>query len=153
MAEDAWPALCDDNQLENALLNLAINARDAMPGRGTLTIQTANQVLYADDIELTEEAEPGDYVMISVSDNGSGMTPEIVEHAFEPFFTTKPLGHGTGLGLSQIYGFVRQSGGLVRLLSKPGVGTTVSLFLPRAPAEASPAAPEPLQARMRTRLG
>ena len=150
LAEDAWPALCDDNQLENALLNLAINARDAMPGRGTLTIQTANQVLCADDIELTEEAEPGDYVMISVSDNGSGMTPEIVEHAFEPFFTTKPLGHGTGLGLSQIYGFVRQSGGLVRLVSEPGVGTTVSLFLPRASAEAAPAAPEPLQTRMRT---
>ncbi len=129
-----WQALCDPHQLESALLNLAINARDAMPDGGTLTIGSANRHLTAADLALAEDAEPGDYIEISVVDTGTGMTPDVRERAFEPFFTTKPLGHGTGLGLSQIYGFVRQSNGVVRMSSEPGAGTAVLLFLPRQPS-------------------
>lgn len=136
--DTGWLALCDANQLESALLNLAINARDAMPDGGTLTIATAARRMDTGDLSGTEDAAPGDYVQITVTDTGCGMAPDIIPRVFEPFFTTKPLGRGTGLGLSQIYGFVRQSGGIVRLDSAPGRGTTVTLFLPRAGQAAAP---------------
>jgi PAS domain S-box-containing protein len=142
--------LCDPTELENALLNLCINARDAMPEGGLLSIGTDHVRLSAVDLVGQEEAAPGDYVEISVTDSGTGMPTEVVERAFEPFFTTKPTGRGTGLGLSQVYGFVRQSGGAVRLESAPGRGTTVSVLLPHGAqgmsAELTKAAPEPLEA-------
>jgi PAS domain S-box-containing protein len=131
LGHPTWPALCDPNQLESALLNLAINGRDAMGEAGTLSIATSDRVLTQADLTEQDEASPGEYVEISVSDTGSGMTPQVVARVFEPFFTTKPPGQGTGLGLSQLYGFVRQSGGLVRIASTPGQGTTVRIFLPR----------------------
>ncbi len=139
---------CDATELESTLLNLCINARDAMPEGGRLTIATADLWLSAED--LPEEAKPGRYRVISVTDTGMGMTPEVASRAFEPFFTTKPRGQGTGLGLSQVHGFVQQSGGQVRLESTPGKGTTVCLFLPsREHAEETEpptAAPPPAQA-------
>ncbi len=125
-----WQTLIDPNQLENALLNLCINGRDAMPDGGRLTIETANKWL--DDRGARErDLTPGQYVSLCVTDTGTGMTPEVIARAFDPFFTTKPLGQGTGLGLSMIYGFVRQSGGQVRIYSEVGQGTTVCLYLPR----------------------
>jgi len=135
-----WFADVDAHQLENALLNLAVNARDAMPEGGKLTIETTNA--YLDDYYRAQYAEvaAGQYVLICITDTGSGMTPDILEHAFEPFYTTKPLGQGTGLGLSQVYGFVKQSGGHVKLYSEPGQGTTVKLYLPRVAASESAAA-------------
>ena len=129
-AADLWPTLVDSNQLENALLNLCINARDAMPDGGQLVIETANCRLDA-RAARDRELAPGEYISLSVSDDGTGMPPEVIAKAFEPFFTTKPLGKGTGLGLSMIYGFARQSGGQVRISSKPGAGTSVSIYLPR----------------------
>ena len=125
-----WNTLIDPSQLENALLNLCINARDAMVGGGTLTVETGNCPLDA-RAAVERELPPGQYVTLCVSDDGIGMSPEIVDRVFEPFFTTKPLGQGTGLGLSMIYGFVRQSGGQIRVHSAPGRGTTVRLYLPR----------------------
>ncbi|WP_206668048.1 response regulator [Teichococcus oryzae] len=130
LEDGLWNTLCDSNQLENALLNLAINARDAMPDGGTLTIATSS-TRHEGGIPSLRDLEPGDYVCIRVIDSGCGMPPEVVERAFEPFFTTKPLGQGTGLGLSMIYGFTRQSKGTVRILSRPGEGTMVELYLPR----------------------
>jgi len=130
-ADGPWPVLCDPNQLENVLLNLAINARDAMPEGGRLTIATAHARLGRADLVGQEGASPGDYVEIAVGDTGTGMDEATRARAFEPFFTTKPLGQGTGLGLSQLYGFVRQSDGVVHLDSAPGRGTTVRLLLPR----------------------
>ncbi len=125
-----WLTLVDPNQLENALLNLCINARDAMPDGGRLTIETANKWL--DDRAARErDLAPGQYISLCVTDTGTGMTPEVIARAFDPFFTTKPLGQGTGLGLSMIYGFVRQSGGQVRIYSEVGQGTTMCLYLPR----------------------
>ena len=125
-----WPTLVDRNQLENALLNLCINARDAMPEGGRITIETANRWL-DDGAAAEHDLAPGQYVSLRVTDTGAGMTPEVIARAFDPFFTTKPLGEGTGLGLSMIYGFVRQSGGQVRIESKVGAGTTMDLFFPR----------------------
>lgn len=125
-----WPALVDVGQLENVLLNLCLNARDAMPEGGRITLQVGNCPLHgkaASDCELPA----GDYLCLSVSDTGVGMPPEVLAHVFEPFFTTKPIGQGTGLGLSMIYGFVQQSGGQVRIESRVGEGTTVFLYLPR----------------------
>ena len=127
---DAAHALCDPNQLENAILNLAINARDAMPEGGTLTISTGRTQLS----ETEPEVEPGDYVCVSVADTGQGMAPDILARATEPFFSTKPLGKGTGLGLAQVYGIARQSGGTVRIESSPGTGTIVHLLLPASNA-------------------
>lgn len=125
-----WPTLIDASQLENALLNLCINARDAMPKGGRITIETANRWL--DDLGAGErDLVPGQYVSLCVTDTGTGMTPEVIERAFDPFFTTKPIGQGTGLGLSMVYGFVRQSGGQVRIYSEIGQGTTMCLYLPR----------------------
>ncbi len=126
----AWTALVDPNQLENALLNLAINARDAMPDGGRLTVETANSWIDARNA-TARDIEAGPYLTLSVTDTGTGMTPEVIARAFDPFFTTKPLGMGTGLGLSMIYGFAKQSGGQARIHSLPGRGTTVTLFLPR----------------------
>ena len=125
-----WPALVDPSQLENALLNLCINARDAMPDGGHITIETANIWLDAGAARELDLAE-GHYASMSVKDTGSGMPPEVIARAFEPFFTTKPLGQGTGLGLSMIYGFAQQSGGQARIRSEVGKGTTVSVYLPR----------------------
>jgi nitrogen-specific signal transduction histidine kinase len=131
LTEDAWPVSTDVSQLENALLNLVINARDAMPEGGQLCIETANVYLDGSDITTLEPVKAGDYLMIAVSDNGTGMTPKVLAKAFDPFFTTKPIGQGTGLGLSMIYGFAQQSGGHVTLSSLPGQGTSVRLYLPR----------------------
>jgi PAS domain S-box-containing protein len=129
-AEDLWSTLCDPNQLESALLNLAINARDAMPDGGRLAIATSNARLDSVTAD-TPALSPGDYVCITVTDTGVGMSAEVAARAFDPFFTTKPIGQGTGLGLSMIYGFARQSNGHVTIDSKVGQGTTVRLYLPR----------------------
>ena len=130
LADGLWMTRCDVNQLDSAILNLAINARDAMPDGGTLTIETRNVRL---DIAATAAMgiTPGNYVCIAVSDTGIGMSPDVAAQAFEPFFTTKLLGQGTGLGLSMIYGFVRQSGGCAKIYSELGHGTTVKLYLPQ----------------------
>jgi PAS domain S-box-containing protein len=127
---DAGTVQVDANQLENALLNLALNARDAMPAGGALTIETASTRVQAADARLME-LEPGDYILLCMTDTGAGMTPEVLDRAFDPFFTTKPLGQGTGLGLSQVFGFVKQSGGHIKLYSSPGHGTTVKIYLPK----------------------
>jgi PAS domain S-box-containing protein len=142
MSENAWPALVDPSQLENALLNLAINARDAMPGGGKLTIESANMTFDDNHSARNPEVAPGPHVMISVSDTGAGIAPDALRRVFEPFYTTKPQGEGTGLGLSMVYGFAKQSGGHVSIYSELGHGTTVRLFLPRA-AGASPEADAP----------
>ena len=134
MASDTWPIYVDPHQLENAIVNLAVNARDAMDGQGLMRIATSNVKLAANEVG---DVRPGEYVRISVTDTGCGMTPEVLEHAFEPFFTTKPVGKGTGLGLSQIFGFAHQSGGEVGIESQVGRGTTVSIFLPRTEAAAA----------------
>ncbi len=125
-----WSALVDPGQLENALLNLCINARDAMPEGGRITIETANKWLDA-HAARERDLDPGQYLSLCVTDTGTGMSPDVIAKAFDPFFTTKPLGQGTGLGLSMIYGFVRQSGGQVRIYSELGQGTTMCLYLPR----------------------
>ncbi|MCW5752284.1 MAG: response regulator [Alphaproteobacteria bacterium] len=138
-----WRALVDPGQFENALLNLCLNARDAMPGGGRLTIETANAHIDAAYAARQTELEPGQYVMVAVSDTGSGMDAATIERAFEPFFSTKGADGGSGLGLSMVYGFVKQSRGHVRLYSEPGHGTTVRLYLPRADADAEPAAERP----------
>lgn len=127
-----WLSEVDPGQLEGALLNLAINARDAMPDGGKLTIETGNTQLDQDYSDVHDEVQPGQYVMISVSDTGTGMTPAVVKKAFDPFFTTKPIGKGSGLGLSMVFGFAKQSGGHVKIYSEPSEGTTVKLYLPRA---------------------
>ncbi len=135
-------ALADPNQLENALLNLCVNARDAMPEGGLLTLATRNATLTAAQV-AGWGIDPGDYVEIAVADTGTGMPPDVAARAFDPFFTTKGVGKGTGLGLSQVYGFVTQSGGSVRIESAPGAGTTVRLFLPAQPGVAAQPGPPP----------
>jgi CheY-like chemotaxis protein len=148
LAGGLWRANVDANQLENAILNLAVNARDAMPEGGKLTVETGNAYLDEAYAALRPEVTPGRYVMVAVCDTGAGMPAEVAARAFEPFFTTKAVGQGTGLGLSQVYGFVKQSGGHVAIYSEPSEGTTVKLYLPRlnsvAEAPAEPAKPEPL---------
>jgi signal transduction histidine kinase/ActR/RegA family two-component response regulator len=145
LADDAWPVFVDPHQLENAILNLAVNARDAMDGTGDLTIRTRNLKLAANEVG---DIRAGEYLVLEVTDTGCGMTPEVKERAFEPFFTTKQVGKGTGLGLSQIFGFAHQSGGEVGIESSVGKGTTVSIYLPRTDAPASNVRPHPaMQAR------
>jgi CheY-like chemotaxis protein len=130
-----WPTLCDPNQLENALLNLILNSRDAMPDGGDLLIETVNAVFpgarTAGRSVPTTTVPAGEYVALLVTDTGTGMTKQVIQHAFDPFYTTKPTGEGTGLGLSMIHGFVQQSGGYVLLRSEDGRGTTVTIYLPR----------------------
>jgi PAS domain S-box-containing protein len=138
-----WKTEADPGQLESALLNLALNARDAMPRGGTLTIETGNASLDPEYAALNADVRPGQYVMVAVSDTGMGMTAEVRDRAFEPFFTTKGPGHGTGLGLSMVYGFVKQSGGHVKIDSEVGEGSTIRLYLPRVHRRAEAPAPAP----------
>jgi PAS domain S-box-containing protein len=137
---DLWPATVDPGQLEAAVVNLAVNARDAMPQGGRITIETANVELDEGFATVNDEVEAGDFVMIAVSDTGSGMGSDVLERVFEPFFTTKEVGKGTGLGLSMVYGFVKQSGGHTRIYSEVGVGTVVKIYLPRSDVPAEVAA-------------
>lgn len=142
-----WRIKADPGQLENAILNLSVNARDAMPGGGRLTIETANA--YVDDAYAKEFAiDSGQYVLIAVADTGSGMSSDVMAKAFDPFFTTKDVGKGTGLGLSQVYGFVRQSGGHVKIYSELGIGTTVKIYLPRYYGEETAPATKPSAAAL-----
>jgi nitrogen-specific signal transduction histidine kinase/CheY-like chemotaxis protein len=134
LAGDLWTAFADSSQLEDTILNLAVNARDAMPGGGQLVIETANAVLDEQYAAQNVEVMPGEYVSVSITDSGSGMSPDVVERAFEPFFTTKEVGRGTGLGLSMVYGFVKQSRGHVKIYSEIGHGTRIMVYLPRAAA-------------------
>ena len=142
---DLWPALIDPTQVDDALVNLAINARDAMPDGGTLTIETANVILDEDYANRHTEVAAGEYVMLAVSDTGTGMPPDVVARACEPFFTTKALDRGTGLGLSQIYGWIKQSGGHINIYSEAGKGTTIKLYLPRAKDAAASEHVRPVQ--------
>jgi len=132
LAEGLWQALADPSQVEDAILNLAVNARDAMPNGGRLVIETANAVLDEHYAAQNLEVTPGDYVAVSITDSGTGMPPEVIERVFEPFFTTKEVGRGTGLGLSMVYGFVKQSRGHVKIYSEVGHGTRITVYLPRA---------------------
>jgi signal transduction histidine kinase/CheY-like chemotaxis protein len=148
IAGGLWNTMVDPNQIENAVLNLAINARDAMSDGGNLTIEVANAFLDDAYAAIHDEVVPGQYVMLAVSDTGTGMPPDIAARVFEPFFTTKPEGQGTGLGLSQVYGFVKQSGGHIKIYTEKGQGTTVKLYLPRtrAPEEGiGPVATTPIE--------
>jgi len=131
LSKSIWPARIDEGQLETALLNLVVNARDAMPDGGTVTIETANVTLAEADPAGAPDMTPGAYVMVAVKDTGTGMPPEVIKKAFDPFFTTKERGKGTGLGLSMVYGFVRQSDGFVQVDSMPGSGTSIALFFPK----------------------
>ncbi len=135
LAGGLWRAFADPAQLENAIVNLAVNARDAMPAGGRLTIETANTDLDERYARNHAEVTAGQYVLVSVSDTGTGMGPDVIERAFDPFYTTKGIGRGTGLGLSQVFGFVKQSGGHVKIYSEIGQGTTVKLYLPRQVGE------------------
>jgi PAS domain S-box-containing protein len=144
LADGLWEALADPSQVEDAILNLAINSRDAMPSGGRIVLQTANVHLDQSYAAQNIEVIPGDYAALIVTDNGTGMPPDVMDSAFEPFFTTKDVGHGTGLGLSTIYGFVKQSRGHVKIHSEVGFGTTIKLYLPRAaPAELPTETPAP----------
>ena len=134
LAGDAAPALIDPSQLTNAILNLALNARDAMPDGGKLTIETGNVVLDDSYASMNSDVIAGNYVMVAVTDSGHGIPAGILEHVFEPFFTTKEVDKGSGLGLSMVYGFVKQSNGHIKIYSEEGHGTTVRMYLPQATA-------------------
>ncbi|ESY96555.1 MULTISPECIES: CHASE3 domain-containing protein [Mesorhizobium] len=141
LAGGLWKTRADPSQIENAILNLAVNSRDAMDNEGKLTIETVNSHLDDGYASTHAEVTPGQYVMIAVTDTGAGMSPETIARAFEPFFTTKPVNKGTGLGLSQVFGFVKQSGGHVKIYSEPGEGTTIKVYLPRFFGAEEPATP------------
>jgi nitrogen-specific signal transduction histidine kinase/CheY-like chemotaxis protein len=132
LSKEAWPTLIDPNQLTTAVLNLALNARDAMPKGGKLVLETSNVHLDDDYASMNSEVTPGGYVMIAVSDTGTGIPADLIEKVFDPFFTTKEVGKGTGLGLSMVFGFVKQSGGHIKIYSEEGHGTTVKIYLPRS---------------------
>ncbi len=140
LAPELWCAGADPSRLEDAILNLAVNARDAMPKGGRLLLETANVELDEHYAQNDGDVAPGDYVAVIVTDTGTGMTPEVAQRAFEPFFTTKGVGQGTGLGLSMVYGFAKQSGGHARIYSEPGHGTSVRIYLPRVKGDATPRA-------------
>jgi signal transduction histidine kinase/ActR/RegA family two-component response regulator len=142
LASGLWRTRVDPNQLESALLNLAVNARDAMPDGGTLTIETGNASIDEEYVRQHVEVQAGQYVLVAVTDSGQGMPPEVAAKAFDPFFTTKAPGKGTGLGLSQVFGFVKQSSGHIKIYSEVGVGTTVKIYLPRHMAEGDVALPD-----------
>jgi PAS domain S-box-containing protein len=152
-ADDTWPVMVDRSQLQSAVLNLIVNARDAMPDGGRITVEIRNLELTATEVANQKGIEPGRYLELSVTDTGSGMTPEVLEHVFEPFFTTKGVGEGTGLGLSMVYGFAQQSGGFIDLESAPGEGTKVRILLPRyevsARVEKDPTTDDPAAAAER----
>jgi CheY-like chemotaxis protein len=154
LGAEVWPVSADGNQLESALLNLSINARDACPDGGDLVFRTEN-VVVASLSGPNSDVAPGQYVVLTVSDTGTGMKPEVMARAFDPFFTTKGVGQGSGLGLSQVYGFVKQSGGHIALSSEAGGGTTVTLYLPRGEtrSESGPdAVPPALTAKAKERI-
>ena len=148
-----WPVEVDASELESTLVNLAVNARDAMPRGGKLTVEASNSYLDEAYCRRHADVRPGQYVQISVSDSGTGMTDEVLQRAFEPFYTTKQAGHGTGLGLSQVYGFVRQSGGHVKIYSEPGEGSTVKIYLPRFYGDAAPVPEKPATEAERSETG
>jgi CheY-like chemotaxis protein len=139
LARNVWPTRADPGQFQSAIVNMAVNARDAMPQGGKLVIETRNIVLDGDHADFHAELTPGEYVQLSISDTGCGMTPEVRDRVFEPFFTTKEKGRGTGLGLAMVYGFVSQCGGHITIYSEPGHGTTFNLYLPRVDAIAGDA--------------
>lgn len=141
LAPDAWPTRADPGQFQSAIVNMAVNARDAMPQGGKLVIETRNILIDGDLATLHRELQPGQYVQLSISDTGTGMPPELCDRVFEPFFTTKEKGRGTGLGLAMVYGFVKQCGGHVTIYSEVGLGTTINLYLPRADAAVAPSSP------------
>ncbi len=143
LGKGLWQTYVDPSQVESSILNLAVNARDAMPEGGRLTIETMNERLGDDFATRHPDAAAGQYAVVAVSDTGSGMSQEVIARAFDPFFTTKEIGQGTGLGLSQVYGFVKQSGGYVKILSEPGAGTTVKMYLPRHDGDGDPVPVEP----------
>jgi two-component system NtrC family sensor kinase len=152
VADDLWPIEVDPGELEVALLNLTVNARDAMPGGGRLELTARNVTVFAGELAGTPELS-GDFVAITLRDTGSGMPPHVAERAFEPFFTTKDVGRGTGLGLSQVYGFVRQSGGAIELETQPGAGTAVRIHLPRASRQVDRAPPRDVFGPIASGLG
>lgn len=139
LARDLWPTRADPDQFQSAIVNMAVNSRDAMLRGGKLVVETRNIVLTSEHADFQAELKPGEYVQLAISDTGAGMPPEIRDRVFEPFFTTKEKGRGTGLGLAMVYGFVKQTGGHVTIYSEPGLGTTINLYLPRAEAETSTA--------------
>src|SRR5262249_23113956 len=131
-AREVWTTRADPDQFQSAIVNMAVNARDAMPEGGKLVVETRNMVFDEQHGDFHAELQPGQYVQLSISDTGTGMPPEGRDRAFEPFYTTKEKGRGTGLGLAMVYGFVKQSGGHITIYSEPGHGTTINLYFPRA---------------------
>jgi signal transduction histidine kinase/ActR/RegA family two-component response regulator len=146
LTEQLWRTYADGSQLVNAIVNLCVNSRDAMPDGGSLVLETSNVEFDEHYAEQHADARAGEFICIAVTDSGSGMSPDVVARAFDPFYTTKPVGQGTGLGLSQVYGFVKQSGGHIKIFSQPGTGTTIHIYLPRffGPDEPVAIEPEPL---------